>query len=86
MKRTVASYLFLATSVFALAFALAGCAGPPALQRAVIGYDQTTADLEQQLLLLNIARINAGEPIHFTTTSSIAATFDWTTSVGAAGE
>ena len=67
-------------------FALAGCAGPPALERAVIGYDQTTAKLEQQLLLLNIARINAGEPIHFTKTSSIAATFDWSTNIGATGQ
>ena len=70
----------------ALVLAISGCAGPPALERAVIGYDQTTAKLEQQLLLLNIARINAGEPIHFTKTSSIAATFDWTTSIGAAGQ
>ena len=65
---------------------IAGCAGPPALERAVIGYDQTTAKLEQQLLLLNIARMNAGEPIHFTKTSAIAATFDWSTSIGATGQ
>lgn len=72
--------------VLAGALVLAGCAGPPALERAVIGYDETTAKLEQQLLLLNIARINAGEPIHFTKTSSIAATFDWSTSIGATGQ
>ena len=69
-----------------LALAVTACAGPPALERAVIGYDQTTAKLEQQLLLLNIARISAGEPIHFTKTSSIAATFDWSSSIGATGQ
>ncbi len=72
--------------VLVFLFVMAGCAGPPALERAVIGYDQTTAKLEQQLLLLNIARMNAGEPIHFTKTSAIAATFDWSTSIGATGQ
>ena len=83
---TLRSWGPAAVSGLSLALVLAGCAGPPALERAVIGYDQTTARLEQQLLLLNIARINAGEPIHFTKTSSIAATFDWTTSIGATGQ
>ena len=68
-----------------MALLLSGCAGPPALQRAVIGYDETTANLEQELLLLNIARLSSGLPIHFTTTSSIAATFDWQTTIGATG-
>ena len=82
----VTSWLPSAVPALLFAFALAGCAGPPALERAVIGYDQTTAKLEQQLLLLNIARIHAGEPIHFTKTSSIAATFDWSTNIGASGQ
>ncbi len=73
-------------SAIALAMLLDGCAGPPALQRAVLGYDETTAKLEQQLLLLNIARLNSGLPIHFTTTSSIAATFNWQATFGATGD
>ncbi len=64
---------------------LSGCMGPQALKRSVLGYDETTATLEQQLLLLNIARRDAGYPIHFTVTGSIAATFDWTTSASAGG-
>jgi len=72
-----ASFLFLALLA-------CGCAGPLALQNAVIGYDETTAHLEQQLLLLNIARTDSELPVHFTTTSSIAATFDWTATVGIA--
>ncbi len=59
---------------------LQACAniGPPVLERAVLGYDETDSQLSQQLLLLNIARWQAGEPPHLTVTSSIAATFDWT--------
>jgi hypothetical protein len=72
--------------VCALSILLGACVGPPALQRSVIGYDETTARLEQQLLLLNIARVNSGLPIHFTTTSSIAATFDWTSTLGVGGQ
>ena len=72
-------------AVLALVLMLGSCVGPPALQRAVIGYDETTAKLDQQLLLLNIARLNSGLPIHFTTTSSIAASFDWEATFWASG-
>lgn len=64
---------------------LSACIGPPALHRSVLGYDETVLKLEQQLLLLNIARNHNGMPVHFTTTSSIAATFDWTTTAGIGG-
>jgi hypothetical protein len=64
---------------------LGGCVGPPVLERQVLGYDEVTSQIEQKLLLLNIARVNVGRPIHFTTTSSIAATFDWTTSINVGG-
>jgi hypothetical protein len=64
---------------------LGGCVGPPVLERQVLGYDEVTSQIEQKLLLLNIARVDAGRPIHFTTTSSIAATFDWTTSINLGG-
>ena len=71
----------------ALAFLLAtyGCVGPPVLERQVLGYDEVTSTLDQKLLLLNIARVSQGHPVHFTATSSIAATFNWTTSLGAGG-
>jgi len=64
---------------------LGGCVGPPVLERQVLGYDEVISEIEQKLLLLNIARVDAGRPIHFTTTSSIAATFDWTTSIDVGG-
>jgi hypothetical protein len=56
------------------------------LERQVLGYDQIAKTLNEKLLLLNIARVANGEAVHFTSTSSIAATFDWTTSVGVGGQ
>jgi hypothetical protein len=59
--------------------------GPPVLGRQVLGYDEVAKSLDEKLLLLNIARVANGETVHFTSTSSIAATFDWTTTIGAGG-
>jgi hypothetical protein len=70
----------------ALAVAISGCLGPPVLERQVLGYDEVTRTLDEKLLLLNIARVSNQEPVHFTSTSSIAATFNWTTTLGASGE
>jgi hypothetical protein len=69
-----------------IAFAISGCLGPPVLERQVLGYDEVTRTLDEKLLLLNIARVSNQEPVHFTSTSSIAATFNWTTTLGAGGE
>jgi hypothetical protein len=70
----------------AIAVAISGCLGPPVLERQVLGYDEVTRTLDEKLLLLNIARVSNQEPVHFTSTSSIAATFNWTTTLGAGGE
>ena len=69
-----------------MAVSIAGCAGPPVLERQVLGYDEVTSRIDQKLLLLNIARVDRGHLVHFTSTSSIAATFDWTTTLGASGQ
>ena len=61
------------------ALLLIGC-GPSALNRSIINYDETMADLELKLLLVNIARRHHGQPVHFTATSTIAATFNWSQS------
>jgi hypothetical protein len=66
--------------------AVSGCIGPPVLERQVLGYDEVTRALDEKLLLLNIARVSNYEPVHFTSTSSIAATFNWTATLGAGGE
>ena len=70
----------------AIVVAVSGCAGPPVLERQVLGYDKVTKMLDEKLLLLNIARVSNQEPVHFTSTSSIAATFNWTATLGASGE
>ncbi len=75
MKRTRTVALLLVAS----AVGLAGCAGPPALRSAVLGYDQTVIALEQEILLMNVARLSQDRPPHFTVTSSIAATFNFET-------
>lgn len=70
----------------AMAATATACAGPPVLEGQVLGYDEITKSLNEQQLLINIARIAGGEPVHFTSTSSIAATFDWTATLGVGGE
>ena len=70
----------------AIAVAVCGCVGPPVLERQVLGYDEVTRALDEKLLLLNVARVSNHEPVHFTSTSSIAATFNCTTTLGASGE
>ena len=83
-RTTLAAHLV--ATVGAIALASGGCVGPPVLERQVLGYDQVAKTLNEKLLLLNIARVANGEAVHFTSTSSIAATFDWTTSVGVGGQ
>jgi hypothetical protein len=69
----------------AAALILNGCFGGASLNEAVLGYDQTVSRLEREILLVNIARLGYGLPVHFTVTSSIAATFDYKTKVGVGG-
>ena len=77
---------WLTLLAFALCFVLTGCVGPPVLERQVLGYDEVSRMLDEKLLLLNIARLYKKQNVHFTATSSIAATFDWTTSTGVGGQ
>jgi hypothetical protein len=67
------------------ALVLSGCLGPVSLHEAVLGYDHTVSRLERELLLVNIARLRDGLPVHFTVTSSIAATFDYKTNAAILG-
>jgi hypothetical protein len=64
---------------------MAGCTGPELLHRSVLGYDETIITLEREMLLINIARRHRNVPIHFTVTSSIAATFDYERRAGFIG-
>ena len=82
LRRRAALNFFTA----AIAIVAGSCAGPPVLQRQVLGYDEVTKRLNDELLLLNIARVADDQSVHFTSTSSIAATFDWTTTLGVGGQ
>jgi hypothetical protein len=70
----------------AIAIVAGSCAGPPVLQQQVLGYDEVTKRLNDELLLLNIARVADDQSVHFTSTSSIAATFNWTATLGVGGQ
>jgi len=63
--------------VMATCLALTGCAtfGPILLNKAVILYDDSVLQAEQQLLLLNIVRMHDEQPPHFTVANSISATY-----------
>ena len=67
---------------FISAVTLSGCLSPIALNRAVIGYDKAVTTADSKQLLLNIARAQHHEPVHFTQVSNIAATFDFRFSAG----
>jgi len=67
------------------ALLLSACMGPPALHRAVLGYDEIVSRLESEMLLLNIARSEADLPPHFTAAVAVAATFNWTVAGGVLG-
>jgi hypothetical protein len=82
----VSACSYLTLSIAPLVLLLGGCIGAPVLERQVLGYDQVAKTLNEKLLLINIARVHNEETVHFTSTSSIAATFDWTTTVGAGGQ
>ena len=81
MNRTLSAVARI--MLFALLFG--GCVGPPTLRTTVLNYDMITNQLEQELMLLNIARAHRMVAPHFTVTGSIAATFDFTTTAGAGG-
>lgn len=68
-----------------LAISLTGCIGPVALEKALPSYDETVSQLQGQSLLLNIARARHGMPPHFTTTTSIVATFNFETAASVTG-
>ncbi|WNM64132.1 hypothetical protein [Candidatus Nitrospira neomarina] len=75
----------LFTLGMAFIVSLSGCLSPIALHKAVLEYDRTVNRVEAELLLLNIARARQYHPIHFTTVSSVAATFDFRTEAGILG-
>lgn len=62
---------------------LPGCLSPVTLTRAVISYDDAITESQSKQLLVNIARAQHHQPIHFTGVSNVAATFDFRFTAGA---
>ena len=62
---------------------LSGCLSPITLTRAVIAYDDAITESHSKQLLINIARAQHHQPIHFTGVSNVAATFDFRFMAGA---
>src|SRR5687768_3399831 len=69
--------------VLCCALTLPGCLSPITLNRAVVAYDEAVTDAIAKQLLVNIARAERHQPIHFTGVSNIAATFDFRVNAGA---
>lgn len=83
MKHSVgASAWFSVGIVFGLLL-LSGCLSPITLTRAVIAYDDAITESQSKQLLVNIARAQYHQPIHFTGVSNVAATFDFRFTAGA---
>lgn len=81
------SKVFPSVPFIALAFIyvtlLSGCLSPVTLTRAVIAYDDAITESQSKQLLMNIARAQHHQPIHFTGVSNVAATFDFRFTAGA---
>jgi hypothetical protein len=84
MRLRVAKSVLVA-GIFSVFLGLVGCLSPIALHRAVLEYDRTMTQIENELLLLNIARVRNNDSIHFTGISSVIATFSFSTSTGISG-
>lgn len=73
---------FISLTFICLAL-LSGCLSPVTLTRAVIAYDDAITESQSKQLLVNIARAQHHQPIHFTGVSNVAATFDFRFNAGA---
>ena len=62
---------------------LSGCLSPLALDNMSLAYNEATANDISKQLLLNIARAQHNEPIHFSGISNIAATLNFQANIGA---
>ena len=71
------------TVAWAALVSLAGCVAPMALPRAVLAYDQSITETQSKQLLINIARAQHHQPTHFTSVSSVTATYDFRVNAGA---
>lgn len=82
IQKISASMPFIFFALFCLMM-FSGCLSPVTLTRAVIAYDDAITESQSKQLLVNIARAQHHQPIHFTGVSNVAATFDFRFTAGA---
>ncbi|MGC4096140.1 MAG: hypothetical protein QM706_03400 [Nitrospira sp.] len=82
MTKKLATVPCLTFALFCMSF-LSGCLSPITLTRATIAYDEAITESQSKQLLMNIARAQHHQPIHFTGVSNVAATFDFRFTAGA---
>ncbi|TKB62900.1 MAG: hypothetical protein E8D48_06240 [Nitrospira sp.] len=83
MKNSVVPSAWFSLGIVSCLLSLSGCLSPITLTRAVIAYDEAITESQSKQLLVNIARAQHHQPIHFTGASNVAATFDFRFTAGA---
>ncbi|MEQ1679909.1 MAG: hypothetical protein ABL950_04825 [Nitrospira sp.] len=83
MKNFVVPSPWFSLGIVSGLLVLSGCLSPITLTRAVIAYDEAITESQSKQLLVNIARAQHHQPIHFTGVSNVAATFDFRFTAGA---
>ncbi len=83
IKHKVFAPAWCSILVVTYSLVLSGCLSPISLNRAVIAYDDAIIEAQSKQLLVNIARAQHHQPIHFTGVSNVAATFDFRFTAGA---
>lgn len=85
-KQVRIQWFTMAFGLLALMLNVSGCLSPLAIHQAVMAYDHTVNQIEAEMLLLNIARARHHLPAHYTTVTSVAATFDFRSNAGIGGQ
>lgn len=83
MKNSAVPSAWFSVGIITCLLVLSGCLSPITLTRAVIAYDDAITESQSKQLLVNIARAQHHQPIHFTGVSNVAATFDFRFTAGA---
>jgi hypothetical protein len=83
MRKEMSASTWISFMAVSCSIMLSGCLSPVTLTRAVIAYDDAITESQSKQLLVNIARAQHHQPIHFTGVSNVAATFDFRFTAGA---
>ena len=82
MRNSLVLSAWFSLGIVSCLLLLSGCLSPITLTRAVIAYDDAITESQSKQMLVNIARAQHHQPIHFTGVSNVAATFDFRFTAG----